>query len=192
MSVTSKSYESAFLENNNRSNKCSSTFVSSEWIKSLQIERYLIVFNINEFLASAQLQFLIISKFCNLSLKTVNLSLSTFYQTDFITASVISRSDFDLQIEALIEQFKITTADQFMRILKLIQTTNHGNQLATIFQSNWYFTVKYLPNPLKLPNELTDLPVLTQIRTYGQRCPWRCDHCRYRHRAAAAVALAVR
>jgi hypothetical protein len=146
---------------------CSSTFVSLKWIERLQVEGYMISFTRSDFRASAQLQFLTLLKFCNLPRKTVDLSLSTFYQTDFVTASVISRSDFDLQIESLIEQFKTTTADQFMRILKLIQATNHGNQLATRFLSNWYFILKYLPNPLKLPNELTDLPVLTQIRTYG-------------------------
>jgi hypothetical protein len=146
---------------------CLSTFISPKWIKSSQMEGEPLYFSRNDFRASAELQFLTISKFCNLSRKTVDSSLSTFYQTDFFTTSVISRSDFDVQIEALIQQFKRTTADQFMRILKLIQATNHGNQLATRFQSNWYFIPKYLSSLSKLSDDLTDLPVLTQVRTYG-------------------------
>ena len=146
---------------------CSSSFVSPKWLKISQLVGIPSGLTRNDFRSNVELQFLTISTFCNLSMKIVNLSLSTFYQTDFFTSSVISRNDFSVQIEVLIEQFKNTTVDQFMRILKLIQATNHGNQLATRFLSNWYFILKYSSGHSKFPDDLTNLPVLTQIRTYG-------------------------
>jgi hypothetical protein len=102
----------------------------------------------------------------------VNSSLSTFYQTDFVTASAIPRNDFDVQTKVLIEQFKRTIADEFMQILKLIQTTNHANQLATVFESNWIFTsnmsARLAGTAVGVPR---DLPVQTQIKKYGtDRC----------------------
>ena len=103
---------------------CSSAFVSTKWMESLQLKGYFrgeFAYG-NDFRTVARLQFLIISKFCALSQATVNLSLSIFHQTDFVTARVISRTEFAVQTEALFEQFKKTTADQFMQIFKLIQT----------------------------------------------------------------------
>ncbi len=149
---------------------CSSNFISSEWIESLQSSRKALdekfVYE-NDFRASARLQFLTILKFCAHSQKTVNLSLSIFRQKDFITARVISRAEFDVQIEALIEQFKTTTADQFMQTFKLIQATNLGNQIATAFSSNWKFIMKYPEDGSASSYDLSNLPALTREKTYG-------------------------
>jgi hypothetical protein len=117
-------------------------------------------------------------------------SLSTFYQTDFITANAISRSDFDVQTRVLIEQFKRTIIDEFIQILKLIRTTNHGNQLATVFQSNWRFIPLRSSQYWDGSGVPFDLPVLTEIRTYGaDKCscaiqPNCSELITYRHRAS--------
>jgi hypothetical protein len=147
---------------------CSSNFISPEWIDSLKVSSDPIgEFQYeNDFRNSVRLQFLTISKFCALTKKTVDLSLSIFRQTDFITARVISRAEFDVQIETLIKQFKRTTADEFMQILKLIQTINHGNQLATAFSSNWRFVRQYPFGSVLLVEE-GFYYVLTQERIYG-------------------------
>jgi hypothetical protein len=148
---------------------CSSNFISPKWIESLKVPFSTIgEFQYeNDFRTSVRLQFLTISKFCALTKKTVDLSLSIFRQTDFISARVISRAEFDIQVETLIEQFKRTTADGFMQILKLIQTINHGNQLATAFSSNWRFVRQYPFGSLLLPSDETYYSVLTQERIYG-------------------------
>jgi hypothetical protein len=170
---------------------CSSTFVSSKWIERSKLEGNIdsgdkttnIPFDIT-------LQFMMISKFCNLSQKTMDSSLSTFYQTDFITANAISRSDFDVQTRVLIEQFKRTIIDEFIQILKLIRTTNHGNQLATVFQSNWRFIPLRSSQYWDGSGVPFDLPVLTEIRTYGaDKCscaiqPNCSELITYRHRAS--------
>ncbi len=170
---------------------CSSTFVSSKWIERLKkFDGNIYVDDSNRNIPfDSTLQFMMISKFCNISQKTVDSSLSTFYQTDFVTASAISRNDFDEQTKILIEQFKRTIADEFMQILKLIQTTNHANQLATVFESNWRFIsqISAGEGSAGVPKELL---VHTQIKTYGtDQCscaiqPNCSELVSYRHRAS--------
>jgi hypothetical protein len=170
---------------------CSSTFVSSKWIERSKLEGNFESFGheINNHFDST-LQFMMISKFCNLSQKIVDSSLSTFYQTDLVTASAISRNDFDVQTRVLIEQFKRTIVDEFMQILRLIQTTNHGNQLATAFLSNWHFTPQRSSQSWDGLGVPPDLPVLTQIKTYGiDKCscaiqPNCSEIVTYHHRAS--------
>ena len=145
---------------------CSSPFVSSEWINTLQRKTPFDFHLENDFRYTARPQFLIILKSCNLSQKVIDLSLSTFYQTNFVTANVISRSDFDKQTEAVINQFKRTTSDQFMQIFKLVQAINHGNQLATGVESNWRIIFKYLSNPEVPIISSTDLSLLTLEKMY--------------------------
>ena len=148
---------------------CSSSFISTEWVETLQAESTLAwSFPYGEdFRGTIRLQFLAMSKFCALSKKILNSSLSVFGQTNFITRYVIPTTEFTFQTEALIEQFKKTIIDQFVQTLKLIQTTNQGNQLATVFSSNWKFIFKYPSDSSYLANSLTDLPSLTRPKTYG-------------------------
>ena len=52
-------------------------------------------------------------------------------------------NEFDLQTKTILEQFKTSISEQFIETMKLIQLANHGNQLATIFSSNWNLLSKY-------------------------------------------------
>jgi hypothetical protein len=119
-----------------------------------------------DFRSVIRMQFQALSKLCTLSQNTLNTSLAIFGQTDFITANVISRAEFDVRTQAIIQQFKKTIPNQFIETLKLIQTTNHGNQLATMFSSNWKFFAKY---PIAYIDLLLDQPihVLTRPQKYG-------------------------
>jgi hypothetical protein len=78
---------------------------------------------------------------CSLSKEILNSTLSVWLQTDFITSSIISPDEFKIQIEGLINEFKRKTANQFIQIFKLIQLTNHANQLATTDSLNWQFII---------------------------------------------------
>ena len=148
---------------------CSSDFISSKWIESLQVPlSFLTTFTYgNDFRGAARLQFMTISRFCDLSRNVVNSSLSIFRQTDLLTTRVISPTEFSVQTEALVEQFKKTMTDQFMQIVKVIQVTNLGNQLATAFSSNWRFMNKYSYRFSSAADDITDLPTLTLPEIYG-------------------------
>jgi hypothetical protein len=149
---------------------CSHTFVSSTWLENWQsllvttdntlyVEQFPIF--IRSFLNS-------VAKFCNISKNIINLSLPIFEETNFFTVNVISRVQFEIETEALIEQFKRTTAHPVMEIWKLIQATNHANQLATIFSSNWRFIYKYPTIGFDPSQSWSDLDVLTLPQTYGR------------------------
>ncbi|CAF3878280.1 unnamed protein product [Rotaria sordida] len=144
---------------------CSSVFVSFKWLNNLEFPYYIVSFGYdNDFRGTIQMQFLTISRFCSLSQKIINTSLSTFRQTDFVTARVISQTEFIAQTKVLFEQFKRTTARQLMQIFKLVLATNHGNQLATVFPSNWDFIMKYPQSALM---DFSQLPALSIPKTYG-------------------------
>ncbi|CAF1450723.1 unnamed protein product, partial [Rotaria sordida] len=144
---------------------CSSVFVSFKWLNNLEFPYYIVSFGYdNDFRGTIQMQFLTISRFCSLSQKIINTSLSTFRQTDFVTARVVSQTEFIAQTKVLFEQFKRTTARQLMQIFKLVLATNHGNQLATVFPSNWDFIMKYPQSALM---DFSQLPALSIPKTYG-------------------------
>ncbi|CAF3999065.1 unnamed protein product, partial [Rotaria sordida] len=143
---------------------CSSVFVSFKWLNNLEFPYYIVSFGYdNDFRGTIQMQFLTISRFCSLSQKIINTSLSTFRQTDFVTARVVSQTEFIAQTKVLFEQFKRTTARQLMQIFKLVLATNHGNQLATVFPSNWDFIMKYPQSALM---DFSQLPALSIPKTY--------------------------
>jgi hypothetical protein len=115
-------------------------------------------FNEFNFHKVARMQFQILAQLCKISKKMVNTSLSIFRDTDFITADVISHVEFNIRVKSIIEQLKMTTATEFMNVLRLIQVVNHGNQLATLRSLNWKFLRKY-------PAALDE--ILTLPQTYG-------------------------
>jgi hypothetical protein len=92
--------------------------------------------------------------------------MSIFEDTDFITLDVISRDEFNVRTETIIEQFKIKAANEFMDVLKLIKVTNHGNQLATLCLSNWNVIAKY--PKLQIPENIERLSILTLPQRYGE------------------------
>lgn len=123
---------------------CSSIFVTSNWTQVLhamatESNNYFEDFVENDYRLYVKAQFETIVQFCRLSKKIFDSSVMSWQQTDFVTAHLISRTEFDAQINSLIEEFKRKTSSQFMQTFRLIQVINHANQLATTQTSNWLF-----------------------------------------------------
>jgi len=146
---------------------CSSVFISPEWIDSMTYSSLYDGYPNpkTNFLKVARMQFQIVEKLCTLSKNMLNTSMSIFEDTDFITLDVISRDEFNVRTETIIEQFKIKAANEFMDVLKLIKVTNHGNQLATLYLSNWKVIAKY-PKP-QIQENTPRINILTLPQTYG-------------------------
>ncbi|UJR11678.1 hypothetical protein I4U23_015859 [Adineta vaga] len=147
---------------------CSSDFISLKWLESIEDPEGLyadMIYGV-DFRSIIRLQFQILSHFCTLSKNTLNTSLILFKQTDFLTRNIISRKEFSIRIQTIIDQFKRQTANRFIEIMKLIQLINHGNQFATIFSSNWKFISKYSFDYVDL---FLDEPIhlLAKSQTYG-------------------------
>jgi hypothetical protein len=124
---------------------CSSEFFSSDrynttWSSDSNKWQEL-VFDDDDFRNFIKSQLNMVSKMCSLSQKTLNSSLSLWFQNDFITARVISPIEFNTRKNELIEEFKRITTNELMLLFKLLQVTNFANQLATVRSSNWQFVV---------------------------------------------------
>ena len=146
---------------------CSSVFVSSEWLNSVETVTgssttwYSVDIDYRDFL---RIQFQALSQLCTSSRNILNTSLTIFGQNDFITSNMVSYVEFDVRTKTILEQFITSVSKQFKETLKLIQLTNHGNQLATIFSSNWKFTSKYniwdIDTTLDQPMYLLTKPII--------------------------------
>ena len=149
---------------------CSSVFISPEWFESMTYSKEYSKYTTNEFdfRKRIRMQFQIVAKLCILSKKMLNTSLSIFGDTDFITADVISRAEFNVRIETIIEQLRTAAANEFMNVLKLIEIVNHGNQLATLYSFNWKFVRKYLNHYEQAMTVATLDGLLTLSQTYGE------------------------
>ncbi|CAF4074750.1 unnamed protein product [Adineta steineri] len=121
---------------------CSIPYTSSQWLEELYYSSGWTDF-VDDLLLSISRYFDIVSELCKLSKNMLNVSLSSFEETDFVTVKVLSHVEFNIRIEAIIEQFKETISHQFTETFKLIQTINIGNQLATVYETNWQFILKY-------------------------------------------------
>jgi hypothetical protein len=108
---------------------CSSDFVSDKWISSIYFGVSSQEFVPADFRSSAFAQFQALASFCRLSQANVNQSLSIFGSTSFISSRVLSESDFQLQVEAIINRFKLTIANTFKRQMELVSRVIMSNQL---------------------------------------------------------------
>ena len=88
----------------------------------------------------AHLQFL--TGLCDLSMQSVNDSVSQFLTSLLITTQLQSPIVFHAQIDSLVTKSKSDAPLVFARFLSLLRATNHGNSLISTYQTNfqYYFT----------------------------------------------------
>ncbi|CAF1333734.1 unnamed protein product [Adineta ricciae] len=122
---------------------CSSTFVSDQWREALTLGaaniRYMLNKSDYRFYISAHLQFL--SGLCKQSITQANNSINKFLSNSFITSSLLSKFDFEIQISNLFKQTISNAPISFVRLLNLIRSVNDGNALTTVYGNNYQFVV---------------------------------------------------
>jgi hypothetical protein len=74
-------------------------------------------------------QFLLLTMMCQQAQETIDDGLQVFLQTQFVSPQVISQESFEFQVNSLIEDWKSTTVNTFMRTFQLVRATEQGNQL---------------------------------------------------------------
>ncbi|CAF4128482.1 unnamed protein product, partial [Rotaria sordida] len=74
-------------------------------------------------------QFQLLSMLCQHAQQTVNISIKTFLQTQFLSSQVISQNRFETKVNSTINDWKSETIDQFLQTIKMFQAVSHGNQL---------------------------------------------------------------
>ncbi|CAF1058517.1 unnamed protein product [Adineta steineri] len=119
---------------------CSSVFITDEWITHNDvILHYLYTSNDPRIVVSYAFQAL--GAFCELIESTINNSLIQFNSTQYITASVASSDLFQSQAQSFIDQFKLSTTNNFLLSLNMIRKTTQGNAFLSGQLTNYQLMV---------------------------------------------------
>ncbi|UJR34748.1 hypothetical protein I4U23_027526 [Adineta vaga] len=121
---------------------CSSTYLSFKWLKALHFAEINVRINkdLHSYITNT---FNGISELCKLSKSMLNVALSNFEKTNFITSDVLFPDDFHSRIQRILGEFKRRISYEFSETFRIIQRINIANQLATIDQISWHFISKY-------------------------------------------------
>ena len=116
---------------------CSSIFVSESWINYLAASYGSSNVFIEDFRWTGTYTFQALSALCALINKTISNSLTDFYSSEYISAYVISSELFQLQVQSLTDQFRLSTTNAFLLSLSMIRGTTQGNALLSGLQTNY-------------------------------------------------------
>ncbi|CAF3810107.1 unnamed protein product [Adineta steineri] len=120
---------------------CTSVFITDEWITHNDvILHYLDTTNDPRIVVSYAFQAL--GAFCELIESTINNSLIQFNSSQYITASVASSDLFQSQAQSFVDQFKLSTTNNFLLSLNMIRKTTQGNAFLSGQLTNYYLKVK--------------------------------------------------
>lgn len=96
---------------------------------------------IDDFRQIASPFFQIVTSFCTLSNQKINTELIKFNSTTFITPNLITRDQFEIQINQIINQFIDNTARSYWGSLLLINNMTHANMLISALSSDSFLTL---------------------------------------------------
>ena len=116
---------------------CSSFLVSEEWIQYLSVSKFRNEVRQDDFRAISHFAFQALRSFCQLTDEIIQMSLSSFYVTPYVSAYLTASDLFRRQNEAQAEQFKSSTSKAFASSLLLIRQTTQANALFAGIQTNY-------------------------------------------------------
>ncbi|CAF0821126.1 unnamed protein product [Adineta steineri] len=131
---------------------CSSDFISDRWIQSIFTGSNTTYFYLEDFRTYGSAAFQALASFCRLSKNNALQSITLFNQLSLISPEILTQSVFQSQIDASIEQFQLTTPNEFRTQLNLVQEMTTLSKLQSALQTNyllhyyaystWQFAVK--------------------------------------------------
>ncbi|CAF5049793.1 unnamed protein product, partial [Rotaria sp. Silwood1] len=109
---------------------CSSGMITDAWINyTRSTDGITPLYAMFDYRVSAVFLFQLLSMFCQHAQQTVNISIRTFLQTQFLSSQVISNDRFETKVNSSISDLKSQSIDQFLQTVKIFQGVSHGNQL---------------------------------------------------------------
>lgn len=121
---------------------CKSDFLKKNFIFCLFKEADL-PFIQDDFRSQSVSFFHLLNSLCYLTGKVLTDSLIEFDRTLLINSRILSRREFESQVQSIIIEFKQKLPTNFMLSLKLFQDYVQENQLITLSASNWKFVARY-------------------------------------------------
>jgi hypothetical protein len=116
---------------------CSSSLVSEQWIQYLAVPYFRGGLRHNDFRAVSHFAFQALRSFCQLADETIQNSLTSFYETQYVSAYLTASELFHQQNAAQIQQFQLSTTKTFVSSLSLIRQTTQANALFAGMQTNY-------------------------------------------------------
>ncbi|CAF0954327.1 unnamed protein product [Adineta steineri] len=125
---------------------CSSGFISNEWRLNItaNLASDLSPYSQRDYrrFLSTHLHFL--GGLCQLSIQTVNQSIQQSLSSLMITKQLLSEENFILHINSMINEAKSNAPSTFIRLLSLLQATNHGNAIVSVYGTNYQYIAPIL------------------------------------------------
>ncbi|CAF4109964.1 unnamed protein product, partial [Adineta steineri] len=116
---------------------CSSDLISDKWIEYIVGSIYDdIVYYTNDYRVTGYSQFQLLTMFCQQAQQAIDDALHVLLQTTFISSQVLTQQSFQVQINSVIETWKLTTVNTFIRTIELFRASMQGNQLASGIANN--------------------------------------------------------
>ena len=116
---------------------CSSVFLTDDWFTYLYSPDYTGRFT-DDFRFLGPLAFQGISSFCQLVNNTMLNGLKQFYSTQYVSSVVLPMKLLQLQVESVVEQFRLSTTDNFLLSLGLNRNTTQTNALLSAQHTNYF------------------------------------------------------
>lgn len=128
--------------------------ISNQWLEGLSN------FTGEQFLPRTFLSsyFQLLHLFCRTSNETLFNFRTNFYANQLISINLLREEEFLNQSEALTVRYQTEKINSFRQNIDMIIQIILGNQLISIYESNWYF----------LTDSKEDSPIYTQSRSYGK------------------------
>jgi len=119
---------------------CSSVFLTDDWFTYLYSPDYTGRFT-DDFRFLGPLAFQGISSFCQFVNNTMLNGLKQFYSTQYVSSVVLPMKLFQLQVESIVEQFRLSTTNNFLLSLTLNRNVTQTNALYSGQGTNYNFVI---------------------------------------------------
>ena len=136
---------------------CESDFVDEKWIDFLFVDGRWRDYERIDFRSRGAAYFDVLSEFCQMSKVIVNRSIEQFLDEVFISSTILSESELNLQMTAIGNRLKINTQTEFTRELQLLRDFSHGNTYMSGYFLNWYLWLNYDLDNVTIPTNVITL-----------------------------------
>jgi hypothetical protein len=143
---------------------CTSDFVEDLWLRHLKNVRAPDWLSRRDFRFWGLGFFDTLEKLCTLAQITVANSLTAFGSSTLLTDQVMSRTQFDIQLNATLNHMEMSIPMSFARTLELLRTTTQGNALMTVYSLNWKFVLN------EKNNSVLSVPVNYNTNNENRTC----------------------
>lgn len=116
---------------------CSSDFVSTDWLDVAFANGNWSAYDRRDFRIRAFAYFSQLASLCALTNKILTNELESFAQRELISTLLIPSEKFDAQFQTIFDEFRVSLASTSIRTLHLFRGVLQGNQLLSIYTTNW-------------------------------------------------------